>query len=172
MTDNPDPDEKKARDIKVTDRRMFTPEGELREGFRESGSGAGGEAGEGTTAPVEPPREERAPPPGPVAGPDPGAPAGGPGGPFGGPFDEPGAAPGAPSLLDLVAVLAEPVPLYLGDAALPDGRRVEDLEAARFHIDLLDVLRQKTAGNVTAQEAAVMEDLLYRLRMRYVQKRG
>ena len=37
---------------------------------------------------------------------------------------------------------------------------------------LLDVLRQKTAGNVTAQESSVLEDVLYRLRLRYVQKRG
>ncbi len=43
---------------------------------------------------------------------------------------------------------------------------------ARLHIDLLDVLRQKTAGNLTAQERAFLEDLLYRLRVRYVQKRG
>jgi hypothetical protein len=34
------------------------------------------------------------------------------------------------------------------------------------------VLRQKTAGNVSAQESAVLEDVLYRLRLRYVQKRG
>ena len=43
---------------------------------------------------------------------------------------------------------------------------------ARLHIDLLDVLRQKTAGNLTAQELAVLEDFLYRARVRYVQKRG
>ena len=69
-------------------------------------------------------------------------------------------------------VLTEPVPFYLGDAALPDGQTMENLEAARLHIDLLDVLRQRTAGNLTAQEQAVLEDLLYRLRVRYVQKRG
>jgi hypothetical protein len=43
---------------------------------------------------------------------------------------------------------------------------------ARLHIDLLDLLRQKTAGNLTVQESAFLEDLLYRLRVRYVQKRG
>ena len=85
----------------------------------------------------------------------------------------PSLGPGpAPQLLDLVALIAEPVPLYLGDATLPDGRSVENLDAARLHIDLLDVLRSKTAGNLSAQESAVLEDVLYRLRMRYVQKRG
>ncbi len=69
-------------------------------------------------------------------------------------------------------VLAEPIPFYLGDAQLPTGETGEDLEAARFYIDLLDVLREKTAGNLTSQEADALEDLLYRLRVRYVQKRG
>ncbi len=64
------------------------------------------------------------------------------------------------------------MPFYLGDAALPDGQSVENLEMARLHIDMLDVLRQRTAGNLTADELAVLEDLLYQLRMRYVQKRG
>ena len=45
-----------------------------------------------------------------------------------------------------------------------------NLEMARLHIDLLEVLRQKTAGNLDAQERAFLEDLLYRLRVRYVQK--
>ena len=68
--------------------------------------------------------------------------------------------------------MAEPVPIYLGDARLPDGQVATDLEMARLHIDLLDVLRQKTAGNLDPQERAFLEDLLYRLRVRYVQKRG
>ncbi len=77
-----------------------------------------------------------------------------------------------PTFLDLVGLLTDPVPFYLGDATLPDGQSVENLDAARLHIDLLDVLRQRTAGNLTAQELAVLEDLLYQLRVRYVQKRG
>jgi hypothetical protein len=85
----------------------------------------------------------------------------------------PGSPPGlGPGFLDLVELLAQPVPFYLGDAALPDGQSVENLDMARLHIDMLDVLRQRTAGNRTAEESAVLEDLLYQLRMRYVQKRG
>ena len=77
---------------------------------------------------------------------------------------------GGPSFFDLVAMLAEPVPIYLGDARLPDGESAENLEMARFYIDLMDVLRQKTLGNLSAEESAFLEDLLYRLRVRYVQK--
>lgn len=169
------------REIKVTDRRMFTPEGELREEYRE--------VGEGASQPESEPAPEGGG--GPTAGdpiitPGGGAPEGGPSerspSPAGGGGDAPSAGapveipqtgPGpAPSFLDLVGVLAEPVPLYLGDAELPDGRNVENLDAARLHIDLLDVLRRKTAGNLSAQESSVLEDVIYRLRMRYVQKRG
>ncbi len=104
-------------------------------------------------APREAPRREPEPPPS---------------------LDLPGTPPelGGPGFYDLVAMMAEPVPIYLGDARLPDGQVATDLEMARLHIDLLDVLRQKTAGNLDAQERAFLEDLLYRLRVRYVQKRG
>lgn len=158
-------DEQKSREMKVTDRRMFTPDGELREEYRDVVGRS-----EAAATEVEPsPEPPRTPPPAqpPHAAPEPAA------GERGAPVELPGTPPGlGPAFYDLVAVLAEPVPLYLGDAPLPDGRSAENIEAARFHIDLLDVLRQKTAGNLTAQESAVLEDVLYRLRMRYVQKRG
>ena len=79
---------------------------------------------------------------------------------------------GAPTFLDLVTLLAEPIALYLGDAELPNGESAENLEMARLHIDLLDVLRRKTAGNLEVGESRLLEDLLYRCRLRYVQKRG
>jgi hypothetical protein len=147
-----------GKEIKVTDKRMFTPEGELREEYRF--------LGEKSTPPEAAVAE---------APPEPQAaaveametdmdPAG---------LDFPGTPPGmGPSLFDLAAMLAEPAAIYLGDAPLPDGQWAENLEMARLHIDLLDVLRQKTAGNLTAQESAFIEDLLYRLRVRYVQKNG
>lgn len=157
--------------MKVTDRRMFDANGELREEFREELAGA--------EAPVtpEPIAESVAEPEPRLAEPAEPTPAASTPAPETGgrrpPIEIPGAPPGlGPSFYDLLGVLADPIPLYLGDAALPDGRKVENLEMARLHIDLLDVLRQKTAGNLTSQELAVLEDFLYRARMRYVQKRG
>ena len=155
------------KEIKVTDKRMFTPEGELREEYRflsEKSTSAAAEPAPAATPAAEP-RPQPAPPREPSR------------------RSEPETAPradlpempselGGPSFFDLVAILAEPIPIYLGDAALPDGEDATNLEMARLHIDLLDILRRKTAGNLTAQEAAFLEDLLYRLRVRYVQKQG
>lgn len=159
------------KEIKVTDKRMFTPDGELREEYRFL-------AEKSTAAPEveaapEAPKSEPVPPP--SATPATPAPplntasqAAAPG--FEPDFDMESELAEGPQFYDLVSMLAEPIPLYLGDMDLPNGQTVENLEMARLHIDLLDVLRQKTTGNLTAQEAAFIEDLLYRARVRYVQK--
>lgn len=168
--------------IKVSDRRMFTPDGRLREEYSHlADAPAPSPAAEPppSAAPPEPaPRSGGGPaaasgpapgawaPPAAAAGPAPGRPS---------PADvEPPdlSRPGAPGFFDLVAMIAESAAVYLGDARLPDGSTAEDLELARLHIDLLDVLRRKTAGNLTQQESAGLDDVLYRLRVRYVQKRG
>lgn len=176
------------KQIKVTDKRMFTADGELREEYRflsekstEAVPEAASTTGPAPAPPEAPSRQQGAPPAA-----DPFDPSAFDRGPFGaGAFDDegfddprgtpplelPGTPQGyGPSFFDLVSMLAEPIPLYLGDIDLPDGQNVENLEMARLHIDLIDVLRQKTIGNLTAQESAFLEDLLYRARVRYVQK--
>ena len=161
------------KELKVTDKRMFTPEGDLKEEYRFLGEKSTSTA-QAEPAPAPEPRAERGPasretpreaprrapepPPQPAAG-------------LEYPEEPPDLGEG-PSFYDLVAMMAEPVPIYLGDARLPDGQAATNLEMARLHIDLLEILRQKTAGNLSAQERAFLEDLLYRLRVRYVQKRG
>lgn len=159
---------KEDREMKVTDKRMFTPKGELREEYRFLEEKSTAEPSPGQSEPEpEPERPADAPVPA-DAGWESAGPSGDPR------LELPTTPPqlGGPSFFDLVAMLAEPVALYLGDAPLPDGQSAEDLEMARLHIEMLDVLRQKTAGNLTAQESAVLEDILYRLKVRYVQKRG
>jgi uncharacterized protein DUF1844 len=161
-----------SKEIKVTDKRMFTPEGELREEYRFLAEKATAPEPP-PVAPPPPPQPEPARPeprrgrragrePEPPAAPEPS-----------GRIELPGSPPGlGASFFDLAAMLAEPIAVYLGDVELPDGGSAENLEMARLHIDLLDVLREKTAGNLTAQEATFLEDLLYRARVRYVQKQG
>jgi len=141
---------------------MFTPDGRVREEYA-----APDESPTGETSPTPVPPAPA--PPAPTVADEPPSQTAGPGARLELPGHPAGLGPG---FLDLVELLAQPVPFYLGDAALPDGQSVENLEMARLHIDMLDVLRQRTAGNLTADELAVLEDLLYQLRMRYVQKRG
>lgn len=61
--------------------------------------------------------------------------------------------------------------VHFGD--LPDpvsGERGEpDLVAASQMIELLSLLQAKTEGNLEPAEAKLLEDLLYDLRMRFVQ---
>jgi hypothetical protein len=178
-----------GKEIKVLDKRMFTPEGELREEYRflgeEGNPAAPDAAGQPPSAPAPPAASasDTRPLQEPVydatydepAEPawDARSAAAEPDRSQGVRLDLPGTPPGlGPTFYDLAAILAEPVALYLGDMELPDGQTAENLEMARLHIDLLDVLRQKTVGNLTGQEAAFLEDLLYRFRVRYVQKRG
>ena len=154
-------------EIKVTDKRMFTPDGRLREEFEGLDSAE-------PAAEAEPPRAPEPAPEAPRAEPQTPPPPGWESAERGPTLELPGTPPGlgAPSFYDLVAVLAEPASLYLGDVTLPDGASAENLEMARLHIDLIDLLRQRTAGKLSAQEHAFLEDVLYRLRVRYVQKRG
>lgn len=146
-------------EIKVTDKRLFREDGELRDEYRyleekEEGEGQS-EAAEESSPP--PPRTDP-----PAA--EPAARARRLGGEEG-----PSSLP-TPKFLDLVGLLAEPVALYLGDAPGPEGQSIENLPLARFHIDLLDVLRKKSEGNLDEAERAVLEDVIYRLRLRYVEK--
>jgi hypothetical protein len=41
--------------------------------------------------------------------------------------------------------------------------------AAKFHIDLLEVLKTKTEGNLTDDEKRMLDAVMYELRMTYVQ---
>lgn len=160
--------ETKDKEIKVTDKRMFTPDGKLREEYRFLDEKSTEKSAAEPAAPAAPPpAAEAARRPEPPSQREPQRPVEPPPRVDLPPMPE---ELDAPSVFDLVAMLAEPVPIYLGDARLPDGQSAENLDMARFHIDLMDVLRQKTAGNLTAQESAFLEDLLYRLRVRYVQK--
>lgn len=173
-------DESPSR-VKVTDKRMFRPDGELREEYsfldqKTKPAPEGGQASDGQGAretKAETKTERKAERESPVVGAS--ATAATPGrADTGAPREVPGydASPEKVSFLNLLSVLAEPVAIYLGDVQLPDGRSAENLEMARLHIDLMDVLREKTRGNRTADETAILDDLLYRLRMRYVQKSG
>jgi hypothetical protein len=59
--------------------------------------------------------------------------------------------------------------LHLGAAPDPtSGQRRVDLGQAKETIELLELLKEKTAGNLTIAEAEVLDGVLFDLRCRYV----
>ena len=52
------------------------------------------------------------------------------------------------------------------------GKTEKNLEQARFLIDTLGILKEKTKGNLTADEEKLIEAGLFNLRMMYVEERG
>lgn len=70
----------------------------------------------------------------------------------------------------LVKTMATQALLFMG--AVPDprsGQRIQNLDVARHHIDLLTVIDQKTKGNLTEEEASALSTTLYELRSTYIQ---
>lgn len=48
--------------------------------------------------------------------------------------------------------------------------REEDLEIAKQEIRLIEIIKEKTNGNLSSDESRLMEDVLFHLRMVYVEK--
>ena len=60
--------------------------------------------------------------------------------------------------------------VHLGDAPDPSsGKPTVNAAMAKQTIDLLLVLQEKTAGNLTGEEERLLDQVLYDLRMRYVE---
>ena len=60
--------------------------------------------------------------------------------------------------------------MHLGEIANPlSGKSEMDVPVAKQMIDILGMLQEKTRGNLDAGEARLLEDLLFDLRMKYVE---
>lgn len=74
--------------------------------------------------------------------------------------------------LDFIAFLgsmAATAYMHLGERIAPDQPETGvNLPAAKQMIDLLDMIKLKTAGNLTADEQGAMDAILYNLRMRFI----
>ena len=72
----------------------------------------------------------------------------------------------------LVVSLSQTALVHLGEATHPDERGnspTRDLPLARQTIDLLGILQEKTKGNLTGDEERLLDQVLYDLRMRFVE---
>jgi hypothetical protein len=78
------------------------------------------------------------------------------------------------SFAAFVLSLASTAAIHFGD--LPDpvsGERTTlNLDGAAQMIEILTLLEQKTRGNLTAEERQLLEQVLYELRLRFVEASG
>jgi len=147
----------KQSSFKVQDRRRFSSTGDAREDVDErSERAAAASEPSATAAPSAstPPPPETAPPPP--------------------PGDDPLHAAHAGeeiTFASFVFSLSTQALVHLGEIPDPvDGATHMQLEGARQIIDILAVLSEKTRGNLDPAENALLENALYDLRMRYVDR--
>jgi len=125
--------------FKVVDRRSFTQEGAKR-----SEEAAGQRAPEPEASPSRPSRIIE-------------------------PSEEPMEEEGS-DFETLVSYLSTTAMFQLGLMAGPGGERIApDMVNAQRTIDLLQVLQEKTSGNLTSQESRLLDNVLYELRMTFLE---
>lgn len=79
-------------------------------------------------------------------------------------------APDGPTnFLDLLSLLAMQASIALGGATGPGGEQIpSNPAAAKQYIELIEMLKEKTQGNLTDDESRKTNSLLYELQMHYV----
>ncbi len=165
----------KKPEFTVTDRRLFTPEGELRPDATEEPPAAVRAAGtEPAPQPQKPPEAAQTPPPPSAAEQKAQADA----------YSkstrdldarlktELGSAQAQDLQMNFERFLASlymTALLQLGLVQEQGGRPQIDLIGARQTIDTIDILKDKTKGNLTSAEEAFLQNVLYELHMAYIE---
>jgi len=72
----------------------------------------------------------------------------------------------------LIIIYASQAMTLLGEIPEPQSGQfmTPDLAAARQTIDIVALLQEKTAGNLSAEEAKLVQDVLTKLRLAFVEK--
>jgi Domain of unknown function (DUF1844) len=78
------------------------------------------------------------------------------------------------SFTGFVLSLASTAAIHFGDLPDPESGQPSEvnLGGAAQMIEILALLEQKTKGNLTAEERQILEQVLYELRMRFVDATG
>jgi hypothetical protein len=80
-------------------------------------------------------------------------------------------SPPEPDFNFFVTTLGLQASIALGLVPNPaTNQKEENLNQAKFIIDTLGLLKEKTRGNLNNEEEKVLENLLYELRMQYVSR--
>ena len=70
----------------------------------------------------------------------------------------------------LILSMSSSAIIHFGDYVDPkSGKTERNLPLAKHTIDMLGMLQEKTRGNVTPDEARLLENVLYNLRLRYLE---
>jgi hypothetical protein len=153
-------DGEEERGFTVHDRRRFSPEsGEVRPESEERGRG--GEEGQRQGQGEDSRHQSASTGESPKESPDPETPRG-----------RSGKAAPVPeiTLSTFIMSLSTQVLMLMGEIPDPSGRSLErDMSGAKQVIDILGMLKEKTKGNLEKTEEALLDHVLYDLRMRYVQ---
>jgi hypothetical protein len=81
-----------------------------------------------------------------------------------------GGPPPEITLAMFVMSLSTQVLMLMGEIPDPGGRKLDrDMAGAKQVIDILGMLKEKTKGNLDKNEDSLLENVLYDLRMRYVE---
>jgi len=79
----------------------------------------------------------------------------------------------AQRFVQFVMMQAQNIFYVLGRIPSPDGRPIPpNLEAAKLLIDQLEMVQEKTRGNLSAQESSILEDALKNVRLAFVEASG
>ncbi len=130
--------------FKVVDRRRFTDDGDARSGP------------DVAPARADPVRNDPPPPPAPPP-PAAGAPV----------VDD--TPPGALNFSMFIQSLAQQGLMQMGLIPWPHGQRELVLDAAKDTIDILDLLKRKTANNLTAEEQKLMDTIVSEMKLSFVE---
>jgi len=79
----------------------------------------------------------------------------------------------AQRFVQFVMMQAQNIFYVLGRIPSPDGRPIPpNLEAAKLLIDQLEMIQEKTRGNLSAQESSILDDALKNVRLAFVEASG
>jgi hypothetical protein len=79
----------------------------------------------------------------------------------------------AQRFVQFVMMQAQNIFYVLGRIPSPDGRPIPpNLEAAKLLIDQLEMILEKTRGNLSAQESSILDDALKNVRLAFVEASG
>ncbi len=143
-------DENEPGGFKIKDRRLFTEEGDLK-----------------SETPDEEDSPQAAPPAAEPAASQPSSPSAGT------PDHQSSSQGGVPPMdfSSFVLSLATTGMVHLGEIVDPAvGQKQENLDGAKQLIEILSLLKEKTEGNLSAEEAQLLEGLLHELRLGFLSK--